>query len=125
MHSLQAVSGLVRYQEVRLKQAVASNRHLMVSLIQTSLSRHMQHMEDWHKTSSEERLKDGLHVHVLGHFRNAVQYSIAVLINISGLPAAQEKLRIYEMQIAELAMTECPQKEPVAVLLSRIGPAPD
>ncbi|KAL0026679.1 hypothetical protein WJX79_003431 [Trebouxia sp. C0005] len=76
-----AVSELVRYQELRLKQAVASNRHLM--------------------------------------------YSTAVLINVSELPAAQDKLRVYEMRIAELAMTDSPQKEWVATLLSRIGPAPD
>ncbi|KAL0051202.1 hypothetical protein WJX82_003707 [Trebouxia sp. C0006] len=76
-----AVSELVRYQSLRLKQAVASNSRLM--------------------------------------------YSTAVLINVSELPDAQDKLRVYEMRIAELAMTDSPQKEWVATLLSRIGPAPD
>ncbi|KAL0033456.1 hypothetical protein WJX77_010350 [Trebouxia sp. C0004] len=120
-----AVSELVRYQELRLKQAVASNRHLMVSLIQMLLSEHMQELDSWHKSTTRERLKDGLHAHILHHFENAVQYSTAVLINVSELPAAQEKLRVYEMRIAELAMTDSPQKEWVATLLSRIGSAPD
>ncbi|KAA6424916.1 MAG: hypothetical protein FRX49_05090 [Trebouxia sp. A1-2] len=120
-----AVSELVRYQELRLKQAVASNRHLMVSLIQMLLSEHMQELDSWHKSTTRERLKYGLHVHILRHFENAVQYSTAVLINVSELPAAQDKLRVYEMRIAELAMTDSPQKEWVATLLSRIGPAPD
>ncbi len=122
---LQAVSELVRYQSLRLKQAVASNSRLMVSLIQMLLSEHMQELGSWHKSTTRERLKDGLHVHILRHFENAVQYSTAVLINVSELPDAQDKLRVYEMRIAELAMTDSPQKEWVATLLSRIGPAPD
>lgn len=122
---MQAVSELVRYHELRLKQAVANNSHLMVSLIQMLISGHMASMEQWHKSTTKERLKDGLHVHILGHFRNAAQYSVAVLINVAELPAAQEKLRVYEMQFAELAMADTPQKDWSATLLSKIGPAPD
>ena len=122
---LQAVSELVRYQETRLKQAVASNNHLMVSLLQMLLSKHMEELRLWHHSTSRDRLKDGLYRHILDHFEHAVQYSIAVLINVSEIPAAQEKLRVYEMRIAEMAMTECPQKEWIASLLSNIRPPPD
>lgn len=121
---IQAVSELVRpgTQDVSLKQAVASHSHLMVSLIQLLLGKQLLSLDSWHTSSSQQRLKDGLHKHIHGQFHTAVQFSVAVLINVSGLPAAQQKLQTYEMQIAELAMTdEWPQKEFAARLLSRIG----
>ena len=108
-----------------LKNAVANHSHLMVSLIQLLLSNHMHQMDKWHKSTKQQRLKDGLHKHIRGHFHTAVQFSVAVLINVSGHPAAQHKLQVYEMQIAETAMLdECPQKEYAARLLSKIGTAP-
>ena len=116
---MQAVSELVRSNE-QLRQAVAGNSHLMVSLIQLLLSNHMQYLDAWHNSTKSERLKDGLHRHIYGLFRAALQYSTAVLINVATLPLAQQKLRAYEMQLVELAMAECPQADWVAALLNHI-----
>lgn len=117
--SVQAVSELVRSSE-QLRQAIAGNSHLMVSLIQLLLSSHMQYLDAWHNSTKSERLKDGLHRHIYGLFRAALQYATAVLINVATLPMAQQKLHVYEMQLVELAMAECPQADWVAALLSHI-----
>ena len=92
----------------------------MVSLIQLLLSNNMQYIDAWHNSTKSERLKDGLHRHIYGLFTAALQYSAAVLINVAPLPAAQQKLRAYEMQLVELAMAECPQADWVAALLNHI-----
>lgn len=121
---VQAVSELVKSNE-HLRQAVAGNSHLMVSLIQLLLSNHMQYMDTWHNSTKSERLKDGLHRHIYGLFRTALQYSTAVLINVAAFPTAQQKLRAYEMQLVELAMEDSPQADWVAVLLNKIVQASD
>lgn len=92
----------------------------MVSLIQLLLSNHMQYIDAWHNSTKSERLKDGLHRHICGLFRAALQYSAAVLINVAPLPVAQQKLRAYEMQLVELAMADYPQADWVAALLNHI-----
>lgn len=92
----------------------------MVSLIQLLLSNHMQYLDAWHNSTKSERLKDGLHRHIYGLFRAALQYCAAVLINVATCPMAQQKLRAYEMQLVELAMVECPQADWVAALLTHI-----
>lgn len=121
---MQALSELVRSNE-QLRQAVAANSQLMVSLIQLLLSPHMQYMDAWHNSTQSERLKDGLHRHIYALFRAALQYSTAVLINVAPIPLAQYKLRAYEMQLVEVAMTESPQAEWLAVLLNKIVQASD
>ena len=126
IHFWQAVSELVKpgAQDVGLKELVANHSHLMVSLIQLLLSNHMAKIDKWQKSTKQQRLKDGLHKHIRGHFHTAIQFSVAVLINVSAHPASQHRLQVYEMQIAEIAMSdECPQKEYSARLLSKIGTA--
>ena len=115
----QAVSELVRFND-QLKQAVAANRHLVVSLIQLLLSPHMQSLDAWHISTTDERLKDGLHRHIYGLFKTALQYATAALINISTVPAVQQRLRMYEMQLLELAMSDSPQADWIAALLNKI-----
>ncbi|KAL3142668.1 hypothetical protein ABBQ38_002974 [Trebouxia sp. C0009 RCD-2024] len=119
-----ACAELVKHSE-QMRQAVAGNSHLMVSLIQLLLSSHMQYMDAWHSSTKTERLKDGLHRYIYGLFRSALQYSTAVLINVATLPTAQHKLRAYEMQLVELAMAESPQADWVAALLNKIVHASD
>lgn len=100
--------------------ATARHSHLVVSLIQLLLSTHIQDHLDWHKSTTRERLKDGLHLHILQHLKTALQYCTAVLITLAMEPEGRSKLESYELQLAEVAMTDAPQAEWVQVLLYKV-----
>lgn len=95
----------------------------MVSLVQLLLSTHMQSLDAWHTSTKSERLKDGLHRHIYGLFKTALQYATAVLINVSTVPSALHQLRMYEMQLVELALTDSPQADWIAALLNKMPPS--
>lgn len=102
------------------RAAVARHEHVMFSLIQLLLSTHLQDRLDWHKSSTRERLKDGLHLHIFHNLKTALQYCTAALITLAMEPEGRSKLQSYESHLAEVAMTDLPQAEWIAVLLYKV-----
>lgn len=105
------------------RKATAKHSHLVISLIQLLLSTHLQDHVDWHKSTTRERLKDGLHHHILQLLKTALQFCTATLITLAMEPEARSKLQSYELQFAEVAMTDAPQADWIAVLLYKVFPA--
>ena len=102
------------------RKAAARHSQLVVSLIQLLLSNCIQDQLDWHKSTTRERLKDGLHLHIVALLKTALQYCTAVLITMAKEPEARSQLQSYELQLAEVAMTDVPQSDWIAVLLHKV-----
>ena len=103
------------------RQAATKHRQLFGSLVQLLLSSHMQDLAEWHKSTTRERLKDGLLKHIKHICYKMLQLCTAALIDVClDNPEARKELQSYESQLAEAAMTDIPQADWIAILLYKV-----
>lgn len=108
-------------QSISGRQAATKHSDLFGSLVQLLLSSHMQDLAEWHKSTTRERLKDGLLKHIKHICYKTLQFCTAALIDVClDNPEARQKLQSYEMQLAEAAMTDIIQAEWISILLYKV-----